>query len=164
MDELRTALRALEQMGEKALLSSTAAMLAQALYEQGRLDDAEAATKRSRETASGEDVSAQIVWRGVQAKILALRGELYDADALAREAVELAAGTDFLNYRADALSDLAEVLDAAGRVGEAREAVRSALDLYEEKGNLVSAERARKRLAPGHDLSGGAGCSADSRP
>ncbi len=156
-DRLRAALGTLEQMGEKALLSSTAAMLAQALYEQARLDDAEEAARLSRENAAGEDVSAQIVWRGVQAKILARRGETYDADALAQEAVELAAGTDFLTFHADALIDLAEVLDAAGRAEAARDAARSALDLYEEKGNLVSAERARRRLEPGHDLSGGAG-------
>ncbi len=156
-ERLRTALGTLEQMGEKALLSSTAAMLAQALYEQGRLDDAEEAATLSRVTASGEDVSAQIVWRGVKAKVLARRGETYEADALAREAVELAAGTDFLTYHADALVDLAEVLDAAGRAEDAQDAVRSAIDLFEEKGNLVSAERARQRLEPGHDLSGGAG-------
>ena len=156
-ERLRTALGVLEQMGEKALLSSTAAMLAQALYDQGRLDDAEEAARLSRENAAGEDVSPQIVWRGVQAKILARRGETYDADTLAREAVEIAAATDFLTYHADSLSDLAEVLEAAGRAEEAREAVRSALDLYEEKGNLVSAGRARRRLEPGHDLSGGAG-------
>jgi tetratricopeptide (TPR) repeat protein len=132
-------------------------MLAQALYDQGRLDDAEEAARLSRENAAGEDVSPQIVWRGVEAKILARRGETYDAETLAREAVEIAAATDFLTYHADALSDLAEVLEAAGRAEEAREAVRSALDLYEEKGNLVSAGRARRRLEPGHDLSGGAG-------
>jgi class 3 adenylate cyclase/tetratricopeptide (TPR) repeat protein len=156
-ERLRTALGTLESMGEKALLSSTAAMLAQALYEQGRLEDAEAAARVSRQNAAGEDVSAQIVWRGVQAKVLARRGETYDADALAREAVEIAAGTDFLTYHADALLDLAEVLGAAGRADAARDAARSALKLYEEKGNLVSAERARRRLDPGHDLSGGAG-------
>jgi class 3 adenylate cyclase/tetratricopeptide (TPR) repeat protein len=157
-ERLRTALGALQQMGEKALLSTTAAMLAQALYQQGRLDDAEEASTLGRVTAAGEDVSAQIVWRGVKAKVLARRGETYEAEALAREAVEIAAATDFLTYHAAALSDLGEVLDAAGRAEDARDAVRSALDLYEEKGDLVSAERARRRLEPGHDLTGGAGC------
>jgi ATP/maltotriose-dependent transcriptional regulator MalT len=155
-ERLRTALGTLEQMGEKALLSSTAAMLAQALYEQGRLDDADEASKLSRENAAEEDVSAQIVWRGVQSKVLARRGEASEAEPLAREAVELAAGTDFLTYHADALIDLGEVLEAAGRAEEARDVVRSALELYEEKGNLVSAERAREQLESGHDLSGGA--------
>ena len=51
-----------------------------------------------------------MLWRGVQARVLARRGQLDDAEALAREAVSLAEQTDFLVYRGDALVDLAYIL------------------------------------------------------
>ena len=45
--------------------------------------------------------------------------------------------------RGDCLVTLAEVLATAARPDEARAALEEALELYELKGNLVSAERAR---------------------
>jgi len=62
-------------------------------------------------------------------------------------AVALIDGTDFLLDRADARMDLAEVLRLAGRSDEAAQPMEEALRLYEEKGNLVSAERACALLA-----------------
>jgi hypothetical protein len=51
-----------------------------------------------------------------------------------------------LNGHGDALVDLAEVLEVAGRREEAAAEVEKALERYERKGNLVMAERARSRL------------------
>src|SRR5206468_2304300 len=48
--------------------------------------------------------------------------------------------------RGDARRDLAEVLRLAGRTQEAADAARSALSLYEQKGNVVMAGRARAVL------------------
>ena len=61
-----------------------------------------------------------MVWQGLQARILAARGQLAEAEELARSAVALAARTDFLNQHGDALLELAVVLDEAGRAAEAR--------------------------------------------
>lgn len=152
-ERLRATSTALEEMGNKAYLATTAAMLAQASYAQGRLDDADAACRTSRSAASREDLSARVVWRSVRAKILAGQDRGEEAEALAREAVRLASETDFLNDQADAYLDLAEVLELGGRPSEAEEATRAGLALYERKGNVVSAARARRRL----DQSGGAG-------
>jgi hypothetical protein len=66
---------------------------------------------------------------------------------LAREAVALADETDFLVLRGDAYLDLAEVLLASGREGDARAAVERALEFFERKENVVSAEQARSLLA-----------------
>ena len=44
------------------------------------------------------------------------------------------------------LLDLAEVLRLAGRPGEAVPPVEQAIDLFDRKGNVVSAERARRLL------------------
>jgi DNA-binding SARP family transcriptional activator/Flp pilus assembly protein TadD len=136
----------LERMGEKGYLATTAALLAQALAAQGRHDEAEHFIGVSREAGGGEDVSAQVVWQGVLAEILAGRGRLAEAERLARAAVSLAERTDLLNDHGDALLELARVLATAGRATEARTALRQALHLYERKGNLLAAARAQRRL------------------
>jgi DNA-binding SARP family transcriptional activator len=152
---LRAGYERLEEMGEKALLATTAAMLAQAVYAQGRRDEAEALCRVSEEAAAANDLAAQVTWRGVCAKLRAEQGLTEDAEALAREAVRLADPTDFLSIRADALLDLAAVLRRGGQSSDADESIRSALELYELKGDVVSADRARSQLAAGAS-SGGA--------
>ena len=87
-----------------------------------------------------------MLWRQVRAQVLARRGEHAEAEQLAREAVSLAEETDMLNFHGNALADLAEVYALAGRTEEAREQLEQALVLYERKGNLVAAARARRRL------------------
>ena len=119
--------------------------LAQALTALGRDDDAEQWVERGRETDPSEFRSTQILWRQVQGKVLARRGELEEGERLAREAVAMAEETDMLNAHADALVDFAEVLDLAGQDGRAQ--LEQALALYERKGNLVMAERTRAKLA-----------------
>jgi class 3 adenylate cyclase/tetratricopeptide (TPR) repeat protein len=144
---LRTGFGALEEMGERAYLSTTAAYLAQVIVAQGRDEEAERFTELSEELAAGYDLATQAMWRGVRAKILARRGVASEAEHLAREAVTLADQTDLLNTRADAVIDLAHVLQEADRLDEARKAASSGLSLYEQKGNVVAAERARAHLA-----------------
>ena len=58
----------------------------------------------------------------------------------------LAAESDFLVLRGDAVLVLGEVLRAAGRADEAAPALEEALTLYEQKGNTVSAARAQALL------------------
>jgi tetratricopeptide (TPR) repeat protein len=146
-ERLRRAYDRLDEMGEKALLATTAGMLAQALYAQDRLEEAETFCRASRDAAAADDLSAQVEWRSVQAKMLARQDRREEAESLATEAVALVAATDFLTYHGDAMLDLAEVLELSGKSEEAQAANRGGLQLYERKGNLVSAERARSRLA-----------------
>ena len=136
---LRRDYEGLEAMGEKGYLATTAAFLAQAIAAQGRLEEAERFIEVSREAAGEDDLSAQMVWQGLQARILAARGRSGEAEELARSAVALAARTDFLNQHGDALLELALVLEGAGRTAEARAAIEQALDRYRRKGNLVAA-------------------------
>ena len=131
------------------LLATTAAMLAQALYEQGRYEEAGAQCDVSEAAAPHEDFVTHAMWRGVRAKLLARAGRREAAEALARDALGLIERTDLLTHHGDALLDLADVLGLAGRADEAGEAARGALGLYERKGNLVSAQRAGLRLASG---------------
>jgi len=61
--------------------------------------------------------------------------------------VGFAALSDFVNVHGDALVDLADVLRRAHRHEDANDALRSAATLYQQKGNAVSAARARSFLA-----------------
>ncbi len=144
---LRSGFEALSEMGEQAFLSTTAAFLARALFEQERNDEAEALAQLSATLAETGDLLTHVLWRGVQARILARRGRLEEAEALAREAVSLAKQTDFLVDRGDALVDLAHVVQAAGRTQEAAAAAAMGLHLHEQKGNLVASRKIRSDLA-----------------
>ena len=145
-EQLRTAYEALEEMGERSFRSTTAAFLAQSIFAQGRLAEAEWATDRSEELAQPDDVLTQILWRGVRAKLLAARGAFEEAEALARQAVALAAKTDLVNFHADALTDLAVVLEAGGRRDDISTILAEAVRIYQVKGNVVGSTRAHMRL------------------
>jgi ATP/maltotriose-dependent transcriptional regulator MalT len=143
---LRTGFDALTEMGEQAFLSTTAAFLARAVLEQGRLDEAETLAQQSERLADAADLLTQMLWRGVEARVLAGRGQLGTAETLAREAVALAEQTDFVVYRGDALIDLAHVLRASRRPEEASAAAAAGLALHHQKGNLVTAGTIRSDL------------------
>ncbi|MGZ4385114.1 MAG: ATP-binding protein, partial [Gaiellaceae bacterium] len=144
--EIRPAYDALKRIGEKSHFSSMAHALANAVYLQGRFDEAEELTIECEEACRANDVHSQILWRSIRAKVLARRGELEAAERLAAEAVSLAADSDFYPAHADAHMDLGEVLELAGKRAAAATSVGEALRLYELKGNALMAARARARL------------------
>jgi DNA-binding SARP family transcriptional activator len=144
--ELRSGYDVLRKFGEKSHFSSVTALLARTLYAQDRYDEAYQLTCESEEAARPNDIHSQILWRATRAKVLARRGELEVAESLAREAVAFAEASDFLDSHGDTLLDLAEVLWIAKRPEEATVAVETAIQLYETKENVVSADRAKALL------------------
>jgi len=145
--ELRESAAILESMGNKGFLSSTLVYLAEAVATGDRYDEAEELGNRARDLAAEDDILSQLGWRAIMAKVLAVRGSSEDAEHLAREAVEIADATGFLNDRAETWMRLGEVLRLAVRTDEAAEAFREALTLFERKGNRVRAEQTRHELA-----------------
>ena len=139
----REAYATLERMGERGYLSSAAALLAHALSARGELDEAERFSRTSEEATAPDDAFSHVLWRTARAKIRARRGELVQAEALAREAVAFAERTDLLNTHGDTLGDLAEVIALAGRRHEAADVYRQAAEIFERKGNLASLGRVR---------------------
>jgi tetratricopeptide (TPR) repeat protein len=139
--------RILEEAGERSWLSTGACYYAQALYELGRLDEAEEWAQKGSDMGGSEDVTTQILASQVLARVQAHRGEYAEAERLARAAVTSAELTDSLLAQGDARRDLAEVLERADRSEEAIAALREALDRYERKGAVVPAGRVRERLA-----------------
>jgi class 3 adenylate cyclase/tetratricopeptide (TPR) repeat protein len=145
--ELRPACEALERMGDWGHLATVAPMLADALSGQGRDDEALRMTERAERITRPDDVDAQVGWCRVRGKLLARRGDLEEAERLAREATTLAARTDHIDLRAQTVVDLAEVLRLAGRPEESAAAVQEAARLYEEKGNIAAAAALAARVA-----------------
>jgi tetratricopeptide (TPR) repeat protein len=143
---LRESCGLLGAMRASSPLATRSAALAEVLYLQGRLDDAESWCETAERHAGRDDLSAQVGWRGVRAKLLARRGELDEAERVARAAVSLSAPTDSLNARARCLLDLAEVLRTRGLVEGGSACVHEALQLYERKENVVARERAARLL------------------
>jgi class 3 adenylate cyclase/tetratricopeptide (TPR) repeat protein len=139
--------RLYEELGEQTFLPAVAGNLAQALYGLDRLDEADAWAGRAAELGPTDDAWKEKLWRQVRAKVLARRGEHAEAERLAREAVAISEETDFLDGQGDACADLGEVLVLAGKPDEAATALEQALDRYERKGNVVSAQRVHARLA-----------------
>jgi class 3 adenylate cyclase/tetratricopeptide (TPR) repeat protein len=145
--QLRPSIDALEAVGERGYRSTSLARLAEALYRLGRLDEAERAAATAAEIAGSDDTTAQVEAKRIQAKVFARRERFAEAEALARDALELVGDSDFLDFHADTEHDAGEVLELAGRGVDAAETYRRALELYERKGDVVEAEVVRERLS-----------------
>ncbi len=147
--DMRTAEQAFREIGEGWFLSTVAVDLPRAVYEQGRYEDAFTLLDAIDETPAPTDREWQIKRTGVPARLLARRGQLEEAERLARQGVALAADSEFVVLHADVLLDLAEVLRLAGRLEDAAATAAEAVSIYERKGNVASARRARDRARSG---------------
>jgi hypothetical protein len=137
--EARADLEFLQQHGETYFLPTMAALLARIVRDQGRDGDALPLLKLAEDTAADDDIEVQALWRSIRAPIVARAGDLPAAEALAREAVELAQRTDMPAQQADTLAESAAVAALAGRGADARRAADQAIGLYVSKGDVVSA-------------------------
>jgi class 3 adenylate cyclase/tetratricopeptide (TPR) repeat protein len=135
------------EIGETGFRATVGTILAGALLLDGREGEAEAILDETETFAAADDFDPQARLRWVRALILSGRGQLDEAEALAREAVAIVDRTDYLEITADAYVALATVLDAADRADDARAAWQKALDLYERKGNVVRSAQVRERLS-----------------
>ncbi len=143
---LRADVETLSSMSEGGTLATTSALLAQAVYAQGRMDEAGELCRVADRLAAADDTMTHMVRRGVEAKILARAGGCEEAEALAREAVALGEPTDLLSHRGDAMLDLGDVLRICEREEESERAIEDGLAEYERKGNAVAAAQARSLL------------------
>ncbi len=143
---LREDVETLSAMSEGAALATTTALLARAVLAQDRAEEAGGLALEADRRAAPEDTLTQALWRGVRAQVLARAGDEEEAMALAREAVAVLEPTDLLCNRGDAMLDLAAVLGICGRRGESERAAGAAVALYERKGNVVAAARAKALL------------------
>jgi class 3 adenylate cyclase/tetratricopeptide (TPR) repeat protein len=140
--ELRDAIRVGLDMGASRYVALYRTRIAHVLVTQGR--DAEALAELDQAKPVYEQAPK---WRAARARVLAQRGEVAAAVALAREAAASMAGSDDITAHAEILTDLAEVLRAHDDFAGAADALAEAVALHEEKGNIVAAEQCRRLLA-----------------
>jgi class 3 adenylate cyclase/tetratricopeptide (TPR) repeat protein len=139
--ELRTGYRMFEEIGDVHLRPTVAAFLAAVLAQEGRSVDAAEFAQFAESHAWEDDIVTQAMWRVASAQVKAAAAQAAEAELLAREAVELAAPTDFPDLQAMTLLALARVLRQAGSP-EAASVAAEAQAVYARKGNIVGAGRA----------------------
>jgi ATP/maltotriose-dependent transcriptional regulator MalT len=149
---VRPAVEGLQRMGDHALLASAGHLLAETLWRSARTDEAMLATVLAEGVTGEDDLAAEMGWRGVRSKILADRGEMREAEALARRAAELGANSEFLLFAGWAYEDLAYVLATQGKRDEALQTRDLARAVYQKKGSTASLARL-ERAAVWIDLS-----------
>ncbi len=145
--EYRTALEALQAIGERGRVTNLAALLAQTLLDQGRLDEAEHYVRLCRDGVQPADVSGQAFWRIAAAGLHARHGDFDQAVRLAGESVAIMQQAEDTLSHGYVLLRQAMVLEMAGREAEAAAALRDAIELYRLKGSTAEVERAAGRLA-----------------
>ena len=145
--ETREAYGRFKAMADKSYRSSMATLLAEALYQLHRYEEAEQIADIGIALGSTDDVATHVRGRAVKAKLLAAKGDFDGAERLAREAVECSNDSDDLFIRGYVLMSLAEVLRCAGHEDEAKAALHEAADLSDRKGNVTMARNARACLA-----------------
>ena len=136
----------LEVIADVAIPAAThKGMLARELCYLGRFDEAERLLEEAR-AVPPPGSGVRVMAAAAEALLLAHRGELEQAEALARTAVATAeTKTDTVWWQASTHEDLATVLERAGRIDEAREALERSLAIWERKGCLPCAERIASR-------------------
>jgi len=144
---MRRAKESFVAIGDRWSLSSVSVDLPRPVYEQGRYDDALSLVEEIDKVPAPADREWQVKRRGTRARLVAREGRIEEAERLARQGVAIAAETDEIWFCADALIDLSEVLRMAGRFQDGADAAGRALRLYERKGIVPSATRARALIA-----------------
>jgi len=119
---------------------------AQAISDQGRFHEARRLAEVCIRT-DGPWLLGKVVSRTGLAKALSGLGDQAAGEDLARETVDMIASTDAIAMHGDALMNLAWVLDHGGGTQGAIRSAEEALALYERKGDLASAAKARTWIA-----------------
>ena len=143
---LREGYEAFRAMGERGYLSTAAGSLAEALYAQGRLDEAQQMTEEAQAAAAPTDIDAQARWRAARAKILARRGQFPAGRALLDEAAALVSPTSWQALKAEILLARAEVDRRAGAPERATVSLRAALRIYQDRHATLLADQAAAAL------------------
>jgi len=121
------------------------AFVAQARFALGRYADA---AEVAEVAASSAVAVERALGFGVLARVRAREGDATAAERLIDESVAIVERTDFLFDRGTVQLDRAEVMELLGRNEDARIARERALEMFEEKGDIVSAARTRSLLDP----------------
>jgi len=134
---LRRAYEEVERMGAMSATATMAAFLADALSQDGKHEEADAAARLSEKHAPASDIVTQVLWRTARARGLA-KPENGEAERLARHAAALARDTDYPDLKARAFTCLAQVI---GPGDEQSSLFAEAREVWEQKGNVAALAR-----------------------
>ena len=134
-------------MGERPYRSGAVVRLAEAVYAQGRLEEAQQLAEEAKALATADDVDTRVRCCAIEAKLLARRGQFGAARRLADQAVALISESSYAGLLAQTLVASAEVSRLAGAPEEAEASLRRALRIYEDRRAVAPAEQTRGALA-----------------
>jgi class 3 adenylate cyclase/tetratricopeptide (TPR) repeat protein len=138
--ELRQSLEALIEVGERGRSFMVALELAGVLSDLGRPQEALQALEYARVSPRIEEDHYWLLYEG---KVLSALGDTSGGEHAASRAVELGAQSDDLAAMGDALLSLAAIRADTAGAAAARPLLDQAVEVFERKGDLVSAEKAR---------------------
>jgi tetratricopeptide (TPR) repeat protein len=144
---LRRMIEKLEGLNDRNFLSTAWMQIGTCRVELGKDDEAQRALERARELTIPGDIVDVVGLDALEAVLKARRGELEEAQTLARRALARVEQTDYVALRLDTRWSAAEVFELAGRDDEAKLLLEESVEIAERYGHLVAAQRARERLA-----------------
>jgi hypothetical protein len=145
-EALRSSYEVMDEMGLKGSLGEAAVPLAEALYEQGRAQEAADLLEAVKDDWASGDASIEAPRLAVRAKLFAAQGWDEHADRAIRRALRLVRRTDWRCLQADTLLARAEVLRLAGNEEEAIASAREAADVSRAKQYAAIERRATAAL------------------
>jgi class 3 adenylate cyclase/tetratricopeptide (TPR) repeat protein len=143
---LRFASGRFRELGDIAYLSWIDPVLASVLAERGDAEGGLALARSARTEMQPDHAFGQIVSRVAEGTALRSLGRNAEAREAAQAATRLAEATDGTDLRGQVLVLLADLDADEGRADSATEGRLRALELYEQKGDVVSADRIRAQL------------------
>jgi predicted ATPase/DNA-binding SARP family transcriptional activator len=150
---VREGYEAFQVIGDRGYREGLAFQLAEILFQQGRLDEAQQLIDEIWADPSSDLIGFP---RLTEAKLLARRGQFPEARQLVGEAEAFLTATSDPLLQAEVLETKADVERLAGAPGPAVASWRAALRIYEDRRATALAERTRAALAslagqPGHE-------------
>ena len=130
---LREGYEAWRAMGERGYFASVASLLAEALYAQGRFDEAQRVTEEAEAASLPGDFEGDAWWRAAKARQLARSSQFTAARRLIDEAKALMTPATAPLTQAEVLVAKAEVDRLAGAPQQAAASLHAALEIYEDR-------------------------------
>jgi class 3 adenylate cyclase/tetratricopeptide (TPR) repeat protein len=148
--EVISAIRVLERMGETGQRSTMHGFRARILFDLGRSDaEITADVEECRRLASADDSVSQLQWRAALALVAARAARIDEAKRWIEEGAAFieTGGCDFVYEQGLTAQDRGYIYVQAGELDVARRWYERALELFEQKGDVMDAARVRQRLA-----------------
>jgi predicted negative regulator of RcsB-dependent stress response len=144
---LRDGVEELERLGDRAYYATATMVLVDVLLRRGKYDEAASLCRVIRDTTGSADVVNLLGVDALEGYLLARRGDIEAGERLVRRAAEQAAAVDFFWIRGLVFNAVGTTLALAGKRAEADEAFRTALRIYESKGDVARVAETRELLA-----------------